>query len=147
PSPDLKWEETAQLNVGMDASFFNNRVHVTADYYIKTTRDLLFAVPLAGSRGVASKLANIGRIRNRGMELALGGTVISNNRLLWRTDLNISANANKVLALNNGTDIVSVNSIARVGEPISFLLYEREEFVDPATGIIRFVDQNGNGIR
>lgn len=147
PSPDLKWEETAQFNVGMDASFFNNRVHVTADYYIKTTRDLLFAVPLAGSRGVASKLANIGRIQNKGMELALGGTVISNNRLLWRTDLNISANANKVLALNNGTDIVSVNSIARVGEPISFLLYEREEFVDPATGIIRFVDQNGNGIR
>ena len=147
PSPDLKWEETAQFNIGTDVGLFGNRLRVTADHYVKTTRDLLFQVPLAGSRGVGSKLENIGSIENRGIELGLAGTLISNGRVTWWSDLNVSTNANKVLALIDGADVIAENSIARVGEPISFFLYEREEFVDPSTGIIRFVDQNGNGVR
>jgi len=147
PSSDLKWEETAQFNIGMDASLFGNRLNIIADYYVKTTHDLLFSVPLPGTRGIGSKLENIGKIENRGVELGLSGALISGERFNWNADLNISTNANKVLELLDGRDVISRNSIAREGEPISFLLYEREEFVDPETGFIRFVDHNENGIR
>lgn len=147
PSADLKWEETAQLNVGMDASLFGNRLRVIADYYVKTTHDLLFSVPLAGTRGIGSKLENIGKIENRGVELGLSGSIISGERFSWDADFNIASNANKVLELLDGRDVISQNSIAREGEPISFFVYEREEFVDPATGFLRFVDHNESGTR
>lgn len=147
PSPDLKWEETAQFNVGMDMALFGNRLGIAADYYVKTTRDLLFSVPLPGSRGVSSKLENLGKIENRGVELALNGVLLSKNRFSWRADFNVASNANKVLELLNGNDVISSNSIAREGESINFLLYEREKFVDPATGFIKFIDHNENGAR
>src|SRR5690606_29019895 len=107
---------------------------------VKTTHDLLFSVPLPGSRGVSSKLENLGKIENRGVELALNGVILSNDRFNWSADFNVASNANKVLELLNGNDVISSNSIAREGESINFLLYEREEFVDPATGFIQFVD-------
>lgn len=147
PSPEMKWEETAQVNLGMDFGLFGNRLNIVTDHYIKTTKGLLFAVPLPGSRGVENRLSNIGSMQNRGVELTVSATLLMKRQWRWASDLNISMNKNKVLELADGADVQHWNSIAREGNPISFILYEREKFVDPNTGFIRFVDRNGNGRR
>jgi TonB-linked SusC/RagA family outer membrane protein len=149
PSPDLRWEETTQFNLGTDISLFNNRLNMTMDYYVKTTDNLLFQVPLPNTRGISTKLENIGKMENRGFELSLNGTIITNDNFNWNADFNISTNANKVLELLDGKDVIvsgaGGRSIAREGEPISFYLYEREEFVNPENGTVVIVDQDNSG--
>lgn len=147
-SDDLSWEETAQFDVGVDVSLFSSRLNFTADYYVKTTDGLLFGVPLPTHSGFSSIIDNVGKIENRGLELSLGGLVVNAGDFEWQSTFNISTNSNKVLELLNGNDVVASAaggySIARVGEEISFYLYEREENVDPETGLIQLVDQNGD---
>jgi TonB-linked SusC/RagA family outer membrane protein len=149
PSPNLKWEETTQFNIGTDISLFNSRLNLTMDYYIKTTDNLLFQVPLPNTRGVGSKLDNIGKMENRGFEFGVNGTIIANEKFNWNADFNISTNANKVLELLDGKDVIvsgaGGRSIAREGESISFYLYEREEFVNPEDGTVVIVDQDDSG--
>ena len=149
PSPNLKWEETTQFNLGTDVSLFNSRLNLTIDYYIKTTDDLLFLVPMPSTRGLGFKLENIGKMENRGFEFGVNGIIISNDNFNWNAGFNIASNANKVLELMDDKDVIVMGaggrSIARIGEPISFYLYEREEFVNPDDGIIMIVDQDGSG--
>lgn len=149
PSTNLKWEETTQFNAGTDVSLFKRRLNLTMDYYIKTTDNLLFLVPIPSTRGQSSKLENIGKMENRGFEFGVNGTIISNDKLIWNADFNISSSANKVLELLNNKDVIvsgaGGSSIARVGEPISFYLYEREEFVNPENGTVVIVDQDKSG--
>lgn len=72
---DLKWETTAQWNVGVDLSLFNSRLRVTADYYQKMTRDLLNSVALPASTGYDTTIKNIGKMSNKGIELLVEGEV------------------------------------------------------------------------
>ena len=65
-NPDLKWETTEQLNVGIDASILAGRISTTIDYFIKTTRDMLINVPLPRATGYNSILSNIGEMENQG---------------------------------------------------------------------------------
>ena len=71
PNPDLKWEETRQLNVGADVGFLKNRVNLALDYYIKKTDDLLFNRPIPTQTGFSSYASNIGSVENKGFEIAL----------------------------------------------------------------------------
>ena len=68
-NPDLKWEKTTQFNLGADLGMFANRINVSAEYYISTTRDMLLNVPIPDITGFATQLMNIGRVRNNGIEL------------------------------------------------------------------------------
>ena len=149
PTPNLKWEETTQFNVGTDISLLKSRLNLTIDYYVKNTDNLLFQVPLPNTRGIGSKLENIGKMENRGIEFGVNGTIITSDKFNWNADFNISSNANKVLELLEGKDVIvsgaGGRSIARVGEPISFYLYEREEFVNPDDGTVIIVDQDESG--
>lgn len=149
PTPNLQWEETTQFNIGTDISLLNNRLNLTFDYYIKTTDNLLFQVPLPNTRGVGSKLDNIGKMENRGLEFGLNGTIIAKDKFNWNADFNISTNANKILELLDGKDVIvsgaGGRSIAREDEPISFYLYEREELVNPEDGTVVIVDQDDSG--
>jgi TonB-linked SusC/RagA family outer membrane protein len=97
-NPDLKWETTRQLNVGIDAAFVGNRVTVTVDAYRSVTRDLLLWTSLPRTSGYSSQLRNIGAIQNRGIELGVSSVNVT-GRLNWRSTLNVSANRNKVLNL------------------------------------------------
>src|SRR5690606_32163305 len=74
---DLKWETTAQTDVGVDISFWNSRLNVTADYYWKYTTDLLASVPLPPSVGFGSIFQNVGEIRNQGIELGVNGDILT----------------------------------------------------------------------
>jgi TonB-linked SusC/RagA family outer membrane protein len=96
---DLKWERTAQTNVGLDFGLFNNRVLIVADAYKRDTRDLLQARLVPGSTGFLSYQANVGSIENKGLEL---GVTTVNFRgedaggFEWTTNLNLAFNRNKV---------------------------------------------------
>ena len=101
---DLTWETTAQLNVGADLGFLNDRITLTADYYRMVTSDLLFNVPLPQYSGYTEQLKNIGKVENKGIELAVSSRNLE-GKFKWNMDLNYSANRNKVLSLPGGNDI------------------------------------------
>jgi TonB-linked SusC/RagA family outer membrane protein len=101
---NLKWETTAQKDIGLELGFFENRIRLTADYYIKNTRDLLNSVQLPRSFGYATTIQNIGAIENKGFELQLDGNII-NKTVRWDVGLVFSQNRNTVKKLYNGQDI------------------------------------------
>lgn len=98
---NLKWETTEQWNVGMDVSFFDSRLKVTADWYLKNTRDLLLQATIPSSSGYTSAMMNIGSMRNQGGEFTLDATLIQRKNFSWNVNFNIALNRNKVTALTN----------------------------------------------
>ena len=133
PNKGLKWETTEQWNVGVDLGFFEERIGVTADWYRKTTRDLLLAAALPMSSGYFSAMKNIGKIRNEGFEFTLNTTNIKTKAFTWTSNFNIAFNKNKVLELaENQNSLLSsalfdqnYNSqssyIAKVGYPMGMM--------------------------
>ncbi|WP_143960329.1 SusC/RagA family TonB-linked outer membrane protein [Litoribacter populi] len=122
-NPDLKWENTAQTDIGIDASFFNGRLTLIADYYYKITRDLLFSRPIPTQSGFGTYQSNIGSVENRGFEFTISTVNMDvPNGLNWRSDINISFNRNKILELYQGEDVFygfGGNSLVlREGQPI-----------------------------
>lgn len=101
---DLKWETTEQWNLGVDLSFFDERLNFTGDIYRKTTRDLLLEASLPLSSGFYSATKNIGKVRNDGIELTLNTVNIKTKDFTWSTNFNIAFNKNKVLELSEGQD-------------------------------------------
>lgn len=99
PNEDLKWETTEQWNVGLDLSFFNERLNFTADVYRKTTRDLLLEASLPLVSGYYSATKNIGKVRNDGLELSLSAVNVQTKDFTWTSDFNIAFNKNEVLEL------------------------------------------------
>ena len=97
----LKWETTVQSNVGIDLSFFKNRIALTADYYHKKTHDLLLNATLAPSMGFLNAFKNVGKVSNSGIELSITTNNIKGKKFSWNSSFNIAFNRNKVLALND----------------------------------------------
>lgn len=100
-NPDLQWEETSQLNVGLDFGFFNERFSGSVDYYRKHTSDLLLAFSTVAPSVVETQWANVGEVENKGIELALNAGIIRNNNLSWDANFNFTRNKNEVLSLSN----------------------------------------------
>jgi TonB-linked SusC/RagA family outer membrane protein len=124
PNEDLSWEKTAQLNVGFDAAFFNNKLTLSIDAYNSNTTDLLLNVPVPLTTGFSTELKNIGKVNNRGIDINLG-TEQQFGAVKWTASANFSKNKNKVVELGPGNaDIIRTGSVAnayfltRVGEPI-----------------------------
>ncbi|MES2378940.1 MAG: TonB-dependent receptor [Bacteroidota bacterium] len=164
-NPDLKWEKTAQLDVGFDVGFFNSRLNVTADYYVKKTSDLLLAVELPATTGSTSVLRNVGSVENRGFELAFNTVNIESKGkgFNWTTSANISFNRNKVLSLANDVNRFFVsNGVVQVGESVgSFYgnvfdgIWQTQAEITAAgplattgalPGAYKFKDVDGNGV-
>ena len=124
-NPDLKWERVNQIDVGLELGLFDNRVNLTADYYIRTTKDMLLDAPIPWTSGLSNVTQNIGSLRNNGVELALNTQIMRSRNLTWTTDINFTANRNKILQLGvNNDDIypgpwfLGQTNILRVGWPI-----------------------------
>ncbi len=137
PNPDLTWEKNAQLDIGLDFAFFNDRLSGELDYYIKKSTDLLLDVPVPGSTGFRTQTQNIGALENRGIEVVLNG-VILDGPVTWNTTFNIAFNQNEVTDLG-GDDIIDGGSsrtmnVAKVGEPIGAFFGAEYAGVDPQTG-------------
>ncbi|SIN71700.1 SusC/RagA family TonB-linked outer membrane protein [Chitinophaga niabensis] len=99
---ELKWEKTGQWDVGLDAAFFNNRLRLTADYYKKDTRNLLFTIDLQAYSGYSSALYNTGGLQNKGFEISLGGDIFTGN-FTWTADMNLGHNKSKITSLGRAT--------------------------------------------
>lgn len=98
---NLKWETTEQFDAGIDLGFFNDRISMVFDYYIKTTKDLLLEADLAASSGYASTIMNIGELENKGLEITLETEIIKNTSFTWTSSFNASFNRNKITKLND----------------------------------------------
>ena len=168
-NPDLRWEKNAQFDAGLDVGLLNNRIQLTADYYIKTTSDLLFNIGIPTSSGFSTTLKNIGSVENRGFELSLNTVNIDKGGFRWASDFNITLNKNKILTLDGrqqfttGTDAVifatNINPILlKVGSPLGNFygrvvdgIFQNQAEVDASAqktarpGDIRYKDLNNDG--
>jgi TonB-linked SusC/RagA family outer membrane protein len=116
-NPDLKWETTAQADIGLDVSFFNDRLSLTADVYQKRTRDLLLKITVPGESGYTSALKNVGKVENKGIEIGINTRNLT-GVFTWTTSLNFSSNRNTVLDIGNVSQILA-GQVANVGQNLS----------------------------
>lgn len=99
PNPNLKWESTTQVDVGLDAGVLNNRLSLTVDYYNKRTDNLLMPAQLPTYTGLSSIIVNAGSLGNKGMEVSVSGDPIAEGNFKWHSGINVSANRTRVLSL------------------------------------------------
>lgn len=129
---NLKWEASSTVNLGLDLGFFDNRLNVTADFFIKNTKDLLLAQSLAHVTGFESQMQNIGKIQNKGIELSLTSSNIERKNFTWQTNFNISFIRNELKALADGVDAMYVRS----GFDSNFTAYDYVAMVGESLGLI-----------
>lgn len=125
-NPNLKWEKTAQTDIGLELGIFNDRLSLEADYYYRLTTDMLLDAPVPQTSGYSTIRRNVGSMENKGLELALNTMNVNTAGFKWNTNFNISFNQNKVLSLATPSDIFNVGgpnftnptNIIRIGQPV-----------------------------
>ncbi len=105
-NPNLKWETTRQLDIGLDYGFFGGRISGTIDYWRKDTYDMLLALPVPRSTGYFNQLTNIGSIQNSGFEFSLSTRNLVGD-FTWTTDLNFATLSNEVTSLGPISEIIT----------------------------------------
>lgn len=166
PNPDLKWETTDQLNLGLDFGVFNNRINGGIDYFWKKTTDMLLQLPVPQSTGYNSILSNIGRIDNKGIELSLNTVNIDTRDFKWESNITFTSMRNKVKDLG-GIDEIIVGAgythveqvaIRKPGLPLNSyygwevagVWQEGDDFSkmkeDYKPGDLKYIDQNHDGV-
>ena len=130
-NPNLGWERTATVDLGLDLGLFEGRVTLSTDYYNSQTTDLLLNVPVTAITGFTNEIQNIGKVENKGWEFELS-TINTVGAVRWSSNVNLSFNQNKVVQLgNNNAPIVTGDwwdnsNITTVGHPIgSFFVYKQ----------------------
>jgi TonB-dependent starch-binding outer membrane protein SusC len=145
---DLQWETTEQTNVGLDVALLNSRVQFSADAYLKKTSNLLLYVPLPRSTGYDVGVQNVGNVENRGFEFQVTSYNLVND-FTWETDFNISFNRNKVINILGqqyfGGSVAGRGEPNNTveGEPLGLFYGYVAGGVDPATGMMYYIDRNG----
>ncbi|MCF2502110.1 TonB-dependent receptor [Dyadobacter sp. CY107] len=172
PNPDLSWEKSMDLNLGLDLGFMQDRLRVTLDLYQKKTSQLLLDVPIPTESGFQTVLKNVGSMQNKGVELSIQSVNIK-SALTWTTNANLSVNRNKILDLGgapflftgwtggasmgfNGTNVVRLAPGQPVGAIFGVIAEgiwkSKEEIAQVGTmksalpGSMRFKDVNGDGV-
>ncbi len=145
----VTWEKSANLNIGVEAALFDNRLNINVEYYTKKTTDMLLSYPMATSTGFNGYNANVGNMRNSGLEFEIKGGLIKNKDLTWNISVMGSTIKNKVLKLTDTSDeIISGNYSTKEGLPINTFYMAKSAGVDPATGAQLYwvydTDENGN---
>ena len=101
-NPDLKWEQTAQTDIGIDFGLLNGKIRGSIDWYYKRTTDLLLSVAGPSPSLITKQIANVGTVTNQGVELDLAFDLMRRKNFTWEANLNLSHNENKVVSLSNG---------------------------------------------
>jgi TonB-dependent starch-binding outer membrane protein SusC len=149
-NPNLKWETTEQMDIGLDFGMWDQRVRMNLDFYKKTTSDLLAMVVLPPTSGFSSVIQNIGVIENKGIEVNFGIDIFRDKHDFgWDVNFNLSSNRNVVKKLDKGADVITSGgytgeSILREGEPVSAFYGIKEDGLTN-DGLIKYVDQNSDG--
>ncbi|MBA4140278.1 MAG: TonB-dependent receptor [Segetibacter sp.] len=166
-NPNLTWEESQQIDGGIDLSMYNNRLTLVVDVYNRKSKNMLLSNIIPAITGFNTQIVNLGSVRNKGLEISLGGAPVSSRNFHWDVNLNASFNRNMVLSLNeNGDRILSGNNdnnpthVSVVGKPIGQFfgyifqgLYTAADLLDPKVpkypqvyeGAGKYADINGDG--
>lgn len=162
-NPELGWETTTQLNVGVDLTVLKNRVDFTFDIYNKQTKDMLLQTTVprylggTGWNDIAAPFINVGKMENKGFDLALSTRNIVKKKFRWDTNLTFSLNRNKILELDDPDKIYWQNlywysefqtaTTTRVGYPIGqFWGYQVEGIFENQEDILNHAVQVSNGV-
>jgi TonB-dependent starch-binding outer membrane protein SusC len=166
PNPDLSWEESETIDIGLDLGLFKNRIFTSFDWYQKRNSKLLLSIPVPLASGFTSALTNIGKVLNKGWEWEITSRNIVKRDLKWTTTVNLSHNTNKVeqlgpnntpILFNGGFDIE--HSILMVGQPMYSLYLVQEigvlttqdiangypEYNNEEAGDPKYLDANKDG--
>ncbi|MCK0131633.1 TonB-dependent receptor [Flavobacteriaceae bacterium F08102] len=124
PNPEIRWEETKQLDLGLEFGLFNGRLNGEIVYFEKNTSDLILFTPIPYETGAVSFSSNVADVINNGWEITIGGDIVNSNDFRWNSSFNISFIKNEVTALNGGQNSNflggSLRGIAE-GEPIGYI--------------------------
>lgn len=162
-NPDLKWETSEQTDFGVDMDLWGEKLSVSADYYIKTTKGLLIRPSIPDIVGYSAPYVNGGNVQNKGVELGITYKGQITRDLGINASFNISHNVNKVTRIDNtaeaiaGANYINMGSITRmaVGEPIAYFwgvktagIFQTQEQIDnytytnPTTGATKLIQPN-----
>lgn len=163
---NLGWEQSNQFDYGIDLTAFKNRLTFVAEYYRKTTKDMLLPVSIPTISGFETTLTNIGKVRNTGVELGIGYRAPIGNQVKFTTNFNISFNRNKVLEIDNqndgirSSDFYGSSNWQIVGKPIGLLygyknlgVFKSQQEINASPtqdgavpGSFKYLDANGDGV-
>lgn len=144
-NPDFSWEKTRKLETALELGFLKNRLNLSVSWYRNTSSNQLVGYQLPAITGFTSVLANMNAVvENKGWELELNARPISGELLKWSSGFNISIPQNKLLSFP-GLEGSPYENIFIVGQPVSIVKLYQLEGIDPATGLYRFKDFNGDG--
>ncbi len=147
-NPELHWEQSKSIDLGLDFSVLKNRISGTFEVYRKNNSDLLLRVPVPAASGFGSYLTNVGEVQNQGWEFELNTVNVATKDFQWKTSLNLSHNENKVLALGpDQTKIEISNSFdggipfvkLEVGKPMYTIFALQQD------GVVTQADIDGGG--
>lgn len=168
PNPDLKWERTVQVNIGLDMGFLYGKINTTFDYFVKNTNDLLFDFPVPASSGYTTITQNIGSVRNSGYEFTLNfkNQFSRSKNIFLDVGLNLAVIDNEVTDLGGLSEIITGSlpftqqiTIIKPGFPINSyygyqitgIFQEGDDIIDsptpnaqPGHPIIKDVNENGS---
>lgn len=161
----LKWEKSNQLDIGIDLATFNNKLVFTFEYYNKLTNDMLLPVSIPAVSGFTTSLDNIGKVRNRGVEIGVDYKT-NIGAVNFRTNGNLTINRSKILAIKGVNDALWYGSfyggynVQKVGRPIGMIygykkmgIFNTQAEIDAwpkqdgvIPGGMKFADTNGDGV-
>ncbi len=117
-NPNLGWESTQSVNLGINATMYKSRLDVEVDFWRKKTSDLLYNVPLPKETGFRTVKKNIGSIQNEGIDISLSGVPYRTKSFEWSSNFNLTLLRNKVLQLADGTQFESGSFLIQEGQPL-----------------------------
>ena len=152
PNPNLTWEETAQLDLGINTTFYKNIFNLSVNYFNKVTSGVLLDVPFPFTTGFASAAQNVGRMQNRGVDIDFSANLINKRDFKWSIGINSAYLKNTVLELPNasvdadGNRFVQGSAAQRAveGRSLNEFYLVRANGVNPETGNFEWLDKNGN---
>jgi TonB-linked SusC/RagA family outer membrane protein len=154
--PNLKWETSKKMDIGIDATLLKNRINVTADYFYSNIDNLILNAPILATVGtpwnsngtVGSVITtNIGSMWNKGIEVTLNTRNIETKDFTWTSSLNFTRIKNKVTKTADGSDVISGNNRVSIGKTLGVFQLIKWGGVDPATGYPMFYNKGGELVR
>ena len=142
PNPNLRWEKTSNVNLGLDLSLLDNAINISADYYYRKSTDLIGTRMLPLETGFSSTIINWASMQNEGLEVALTTRNIRTKHFTWHTNLNLGFNSNRVLR-----ETVAENSTypGREGYPVGAIFAYRTAGLD-SDGYPLFLTNDGQKV-
>ncbi|MFD2552897.1 SusC/RagA family TonB-linked outer membrane protein [Sphingobacterium tabacisoli] len=148
-NPDLKFETSKKINIGLDLAFLNDRLSFTADYFKNDIDNMILAVLFAPSLGIPDNEINmnVGRMSNKGFEFTLGGLVIDKGNFKWSSNVNATFVKNRIEKLVDGKDITYPYTINREGQSIGSFYGYQFAGVNTENGAAIYEKSNGTFVQ